>query len=493
MAIWKMVLTCVALSIASLTMAQEDAKTETEAEAPPAAKKVKLAPTLPPAPRQVRLSADLALWFADDSGVASKSGVERVLHPAQTRPQPVLASEKPNERVYVYGSAYSDGAGGMQMWFMRVGRPGAGEGTDVLYAQSKDGITWPKVSECKEVFSVSSPAVILDAFEKDPEKKFKLLGGKKEYKAAYSADGVKWTQYPDIKVNGGDTLTLAQDPYTGEFLCYHKRERIIREEKRRVVALMKSKDLQTWTSPTVVLTPDEEDDKYERNKGESMQIYNMSVFPHAAGYVGLPAMFKITRVSENDPPNASRQDGPIDVQLATSADGLKWARSEPRTAMIPRGQPGSFDAGAILAVCSTAVHTPEYTWVYYTGITTGHGGVMPAKKLSIGLAQWRRHGFASLDARDSGRVETVPMLLSGATLVVNADASKGELKAALLEADGRPIAGYGLEESAVMKADSTAWTAAWQGKKEVPADRPVKVVVEMKGASLYSLGSGVGK
>jgi hypothetical protein len=85
------------------------------------------------------------------------------------------------------------------------------------------------------------------------------------------------------------------------------------------------------------------------------------------------------------------------------------------------------------------------------------------------------------------------MTLTGPMLIVNADASKGELKVALLEADGKPIAGYGLDDSTVMKTDSTAWSASWKGKTQVPSDRPVKVVVEMKGTSLYSLGSGVGK
>ncbi len=448
-------------------------------------------------PRQVKLG-ELPLLFVDDAGVAAKSGVTRTLHAATTRKEPVLESERDKERVYIYGSAYSDvgpgkGPEAVRMWFMTVAPPGTGKGTTVRYAESKDGVTWPKLKECKDVFAVSSPSVIIDAFEKDPAKKYKLMGGKKEYKMAYSGDGISWTQYEGTKESGGDTLTLTQDPYTGEYLCFHKRERVVRGKNRRTVGLMRSKDFVNWGPVKVVLVPDEEDDAFAKEPEQSMQIYNMSVYPHAGGFMGLAMMFQLTDVNEKKGAGQSRQDGPIDVQLTTSRDGETWERSSPRMAMIPRGATGSFDAGAILALSSSVVNTPEHTWVYYTGITTGHGGAMPEKQLSIGLAQWRRHGFASLDAAESqGRVETVPMMLGGPNLVVNADASKGELKVALVEADGRAIPGYGLTDCEPLKADAKAWKAVWKEKKGVPVDRPVKVVVEMKGAALYSVSCGGG-
>lgn len=446
--------------------------------------------------RQVKLGEELPLLFVDDSGVAAKSGVERTLHKAETRKEPVLESERDKERVYIYGSAYADpenGPDAVRMWFMTVAPPGTGKGTQVRYAQSKDGVTWPKLMDCKVVFAVSSPGVLIDAFEKDPAKKYKLIGGKKEYKMAYSGDGINWTQYEGTKEAGGDTLTITQDPYTGEYLCYHKRERIVRGKNRRVVAVMRSTNFVEWGNPKVVLVPDEEDDAFVKEPEQSMQIYNMSVFPHAGGFVGMALMFQLTDVADKKGAGQSRQDGPIDVQMVTSKNGNDWERSVPRMAMIPRGEPGSFDAGAILALSTSLVNTAQHTCVYYTGITTGHGGAMPAKQLSIGLAQWRRHGFASLDAKESGRVETVAVMLEGPRLVVNADAGKGELRVGLLEADGRAIPGYSVEDCVPLKVDATAWTAEWKGKKSAPTDRPVKVVVEMKGASLFSLSSGAGK
>ena len=77
-------------------------------------------------------------------------------------------------------------------------------------------------------------------------------------------------------------------------------------------------------------------------------------------------------------------------------------------------------------------------WIYYSAINTGHGAPVPPKRITIGRAEWRRHGFVSLDAGpEGGEVETQPLQFDSAGLVVNADAGHGELRVAVLEADGR--------------------------------------------------------
>src|SRR4051794_28582781 len=103
-------------------------------------------------PRVIALR-ELPLLFADDSGVASSAGVQRTVHPARTRPQPVLEGSLPQEgsRVYLSGSVYFDEATGLlRMWY--VGHPDlpggrkpkveglrSGKGSFVLYATSGDG------------------------------------------------------------------------------------------------------------------------------------------------------------------------------------------------------------------------------------------------------------------------------------------------------------------------------------------------------------------
>ena len=136
------------------------------------------------------------------------------------------------------------------------------------------------------------------------------------------------------------------------------------------------------------------------------------------------------------------------------------------------------------------MHTKDETWVYYTALTTGHGAPIGPKKISIGRADWRRNGFASLDAGpDGGRVETRPLRFASPTLTVNANASRGRVRVALLEEDGRAIAGFTLDDSVPLAQDATQWIAAWRGQKGVPIDRPVRVAIEMTSVQLFSLSS----
>ncbi|MBI5393782.1 MAG: hypothetical protein HZA91_00645 [Verrucomicrobia bacterium] len=448
---------------------------------------------------------EMPLLFADDSGIASSNGVVRTVHPARTLNAPVIEPDRPWEgsRVYVYGSVYFDEAAGqLRLWYMT--RVQAFKGDFLLHATSRDGVRWIKPSlglhafegssENNILFGIHSPSVLLDTRETDPAKRYKMLGSKGGgYHAAFSADGLRWTSYPKNPVlQYGDTITLTQDPATGEYLAFHKRPAKVRNFGRRVVWLSRSRDFQKWTEPELVFAPDEEDDAWCKKPQERTEVYDMSVFPHAAGFIGLPSIFRVTaarRPKSELTPGQSPDDGPIDVQLATSADGRTWQRTQPRVNVIPRGAPGTFDGGSILGVSSTAVHVGDETWVYYTAMTTTHGGPMPPKRLSIGRAAWRRHGFASLDAAGRGRVETKPLRLGGPSPIINADASRGEVRVALLEADGRPIGGFGLDDSEPLRADATRWTARWRSDASVPADRPVRVVVEMTNARLFSISS----
>lgn len=254
--------------------------------------------------------------------------------------------------------------------------------------------------------------------------------------------------------------------------------------------LSRSKDFITWSKPELVFAPDEQDDAWATAPGQRAEVNNMSVFPHAAGFLGFPTIFRVTAT---DRPAAelghgqSSTDGTLDVQLITSSDGRKWQRTEKREAIIPRGAAGSFDGGSIFGVCSTVVHPDDETWVYYTGINTTHGAPMPPKRIAIGRADWRRHGFVSLDAADSGRVQTKPLRLASSSLIVNADAKGGELRVALLEADGSAIPGFGIEECEPLNADATRWPVKWQSGAAVPTDRDVCIVIQMKKSRLFSL------
>ena len=473
--------------------------------------------TAGPAAAVIRLET-LPLLFADDAGVRLRHDVVRTVHRARTDAQPVVVADRPweGDRVYIYGSVLRDARSGRyRMWYgsrpqpegpgsRRGGVPGMrADGFDVvMVADSADGITWTKPpldlfayrgSRANNiVYDLHSPSVLLDARAGNPAERYKMLGTfDGNYYSAHSPDGLRWTAYPRNPVlTNSDTITMTQDPGTGEFLAFHKKPATVRGHPRRVVWLSRSRDMQSWSDPELVFTADEIDDRWVRTPVERTEVYNMSVYPHAAGFLGLPTIFRVMEQlpRERVAPGQSPVDGPIDVEFATSQDGRTWQRTSRREAVIPRGAPGSFDYGAILGVSSTPVHTDTETWVYYTALTTGHGGPIPPKRIAIGRAVWRRHGFVSLDAGpDGGRVETRPVHLATADLEVNVDASRGRVRVAVLDADGTPLPGFDLDASEPATTDAPRWRPRWRGPGRLPTDRPVRLVFELTNARLYSV------
>ncbi len=74
-------------------------------------------------------------------------------------------------------------------------------------------------------------------------------------------------------------------------------------------------------------------------------------------------------------------------------------------------------------------------------------------------------------------------------IVVNADASRGELRVAVLEENGTPIEGMAARDCDPLRADDMRWKPSWSEKTKVPSDRPIRVVFEMASTRLFSLSS----
>lgn len=441
--------------------------------------------------------------FLDDHLVASRTGTTRRSHACRKLTAPVLKAERPWEqaendrRVYIYGTVLREpGTSGLRMWYNRL--------TSVLCATSEGGIRWerPRLglreyqgSRDNNMVQVRfhSPSLIRDDRDPDLAKRYKMLGyvGKKGYCAAYSSDGLSWHEYAGNPVlAGGDTCTLAQDPATGEYLAFHKLNRNLRGHNRRLVFLAASRDMETWSKPVLVMAPDEIDDAQTRAEGGiCSQFYNMSAFSYAGQWLGMVTHFRFSRRLNQTLPGQSPDDGPIDVQLVHSRDSRTWHRCENRTPVIPNG-PHDYDAGCILGVANQPVTAGDSVWLYYTAITTTHGGAMPEKQISIARAEWRRDGFVSLDAGEQeGTVEMAPLRFAADRLHVNADASGGELVVEVLDASGKGIPGYGRKDCIPIRSDSVRHAVRWQKHAVLPSGTsPIRLRFHLRKTSLFSYG-----
>lgn len=448
--------------------------------------------------------------FVDDREIARREGVVRQAHAAEKLDQSVLVGEAPWEcdgpdrRLYLYGTVLGDPSAGYRMWY-------AGFPDQVCYAVSEDGLHWERPdlglvefegSRANNILPIRlhSPSIILDLNEdvdlSGPSRRYKMLGcgrgtreGEKGYCVAHSADGLEWALYPGNPVlPHSDTCTLAQDRQTGEFLAFHKRTHEYRGHTRRLVYLAVSPDLQTWSDPVLVMAPDEVDDERVRGEGGiGSEFYNMSAFEYAGQWLGLVTNFRYRGAPDVEGPAQSPHDGPIDVQLVHSRDGRDWSRCEDRSAVIANG-PFGYDAGCILGVANQPVIAGDQMWIYYTAITTTHGGCLPEKQITIARASWRLDGWVSLNAGEAGgSVETTPFESTGETLLVNVDAAGGLLTAEVLSEDGACVqAGYEAGECVAIQQDGIRQAISWRDSTALPVSGLIRLRFQFRNAKLFS-------
>lgn len=478
------------------------------------------APSLPKGEKQL---------FVDSVRIREKRGVERVVHPAKKLEHPVLSAEMPwewkerngvpDKRVNIYGTVLRDEeTGAFRMWYSDAG--------DVLYATSKDGVQWERPilnlsGETNQTnLNLHSSSIIYDRFEKDPLKKYKAVGCESRgvdearlqklkdkfelvdwyrdkdhrlYYSAYSADGLNWTADPEPILLGCDTITLSQDPVTGEYLAFHKRQGDPRTVGIRQVFLSVSKDMEHWSEPQPVMVADEMDHREAKKLkgGAYSEFYNMSAFPYAGQWLGFVTHFRRvippSALFGNDEVNGVKRSnaGIIDVQLVHSRDGRLWHRCSDRSPVIALG-PHPYDAGSIFGLSNSPVFVGDEMWIYYTAVATPHGGVAPDRVQTVARAAWRIDGLASLQAKEKGTIETHDFVPQGSHLFVNAEFKKGRLGVEVLDVKGQVIQGYDLESSQIEKQDAVKLAIRWKNTEALPADTPIRLRVHLENGDLFS-------
>ena len=446
--------------------------------------------------------------FVDDSMIARKTGVIRRVHAGRKLDKAVMKAETPSEydgkdrRIYLYGTVLPNPSGGYRMWYHNAANR-------VLYATSIDGVHWERPNLGLVEFEgardnnilpirLHSISIVFDEKDSDPNQRYKMLGCGRNpepigYCVACSPDGFDWKLYSDNPaILGSDTCTLAHDTQTGEYLAFHKHYNELRGHKRRLVYLSVSPDMQQWSEPVLVMAPDETDDEQTRAEGGiNSQYYNMSAFLYGGQWLGLVTHFRYSGTPERTGPEQtgpeqSPHDGPIDVQLVHSRNGRNWDKCEDRSPVIPNG-PHPYDAGCILGVANQPVIAGDEMWIYYTAITTTHGGFVPEKEITIARAAWRLDGWVSLAAGAAGGVvETVDVEPKGEALWVNADVGGGELRVEVLDATGAVIRGYGAEDCLPLRENGVRQVVRWQDQNVLPKARPIRLRFLPQNARLFS-------
>lgn len=464
----------------------------------------------------------------DPSLVGEAIRVSFTPHPARKHPaNPLCKADQPWEGWYVsaFGGTvlFDEQERLFKMWYSAAGKPDFIDGPVTCYAVSRDGLHWekPAVGTLKAkngkphniVAVADCPGVFKDADDPDAARRYKMIAyvSDRGYLALLSPDGLRWAEQgprPIVPISYVDDVVSAfRDRRTGQYVALPKMMTPAFGRQRRTIYLSTSRDFRHWSKLEPAFIADRRDDlgslaRLERvrpllNLPDNFNVmrtefYGAGAYSAESIVIGFPWVFTVSA----NVPGKGNQEGPIEVQLASSRDLETWSRPF-RTPILPLGKPGDWDSGMILTA-GQAIDVGDEVWLYYGGVNHTHGvpalyeknpeGLGTKFTCSIGLASWKRDRFVSADGpAEGGTLTTVPLRFGGKRLEVNATTKgKGEIRVELLDAAGRLLAGFSPSEA--VSGDSLRHRVVFPGKADVAAlvGRPVSVRFHLRDAELYS-------
>jgi hypothetical protein len=244
--------------------------------------------------------------------------------------------------------------------------------------------------------------------------------------------------------------------------------------RRRATMMSTSSDLVHWEKPWFVLTPDD-----TKDEGET-QFYCMSGVIARGGL--LIGTLKVLRDDLPADPGGPKQGIGYTV-LAWSRDGRTWTRDrEPFLDRAP--EKGAWDHAMSWIDCQLPVEDEVY--FYYGGYARGHK-VERFTERQIGLVKIRRDRYVARAAGDTpGTFRTPLAALDAKGLTLNVDAPRGEVRAQLLDANGRPVPGYTFADCRPVSGDSLDAPVKWKKPLAALKGKPVRLEFSLKNAKLYA-------
>jgi hypothetical protein len=467
-------------------------------------------------PGAVGYEPDGRAWLSD-----IPEGVRLSVQPAE-RSEPFLKPEMPWEMGGLsHFSIHRDGER-YRMWYSANAPK---DGAFMLYAESVDGIRWERPdlnlhefrsSRKNNVVAPGHPgeSVFID-LSAPAEERYKLLGSQAWFavdgadidpslgmkrvrrgeetqidgvvRGATSPDGLQWTMIDEpLLALFADSQNVAYyDQELGKYVGYF-RVNMFREDApvgwppnpRRCVGRAETTDFRHWPRPRIVLQPDSQDpptddfytSAYTRYPGNACHLMFSSVY------------------------HRDRDD--LDIQLATSRDGINWTR--PQRAPIIQ-----LDAGEHAIYASpNLVPLAEDRWgIPYLAYKQPHNQeadeARDGRSDAYRWATWRRDRLVALEAPVKGRLTLLPSRCRGKEVVLNYQTeSSGWIRAELIAPESlwpprhsSPIPGFSFDDCEPVSGDSLGQAIRWNGGVDLSslAGRQLCIRIEMVRAKLFSV------
>lgn len=353
-----------------------------------------------------------------------------------------------------------------------------------------------------------------------------------------SPDGLKWKRLPvaALAARSGSQSNMFYDDQRGAYVGYHRTDsgrNVFGKTERRFVTTLLDSLQPPW--PFTRLTQADYDRMAETVRLHPLRPWYLDNGPLTPGGVGpeFPLAFRPT--DGFDPPatdiyvpkavkyewapdtylafpcvyyhyeatrpaarselgedSRHRGSGPIETQLMTSRDGLHWNRY-PRPAWLGVGLTDGWDVHQTY-MAQGMVRRGDEIWMYVYNNEEYHSPVdKTSARRGIFRTVQRADRFVAAMARyeQAGTLCSRPFSFAGKRLVLNVDTgASGDLQVGLLNGDGTPIAGYGLDDCVYVNGNELRYEVEWLhngADLSKFAGRPVRLVIRMRGTSLYAL------
>ncbi len=449
-----------------------------------------------------RTRADAAEWRAgpylllDRSLVDPGSGAVRLVTPPSRLPDPIVTGQE-DGCFQPYVTVIRDPrTRRFRMWYGTPRTPMNGSESSLATIDSEDGIHWQRPHRVlRDPAPIQFGASVLDEGPEFPDARRRYrYGWWKDggLQIATSADGLEWTPLvPGVVLpHNHDINAIDWDPIRKRYLAFVSfvpgdgPARGLRMPHESV-----SDDLIRWRQPWQVVRPDPD---ATLEKGET-QFYCMAG-ALARGEL-LIALVKVLRDDLNCEAGKTARElrdpgrpfaGLGYTCVAYSRDGETWER-ETQPFLDRNPLPGTWDRA--MAWGDDQLLVGDFTYVYYGGYRWGH----KAERFSgrqIGFAQMPRDRYVAYVAGAEPALlrTTARRLGTSVQFTVNAtvDPTEGELRARVLNDEGKPIAGFDFPDCRPVRGDRVNHPLAWSGQNASLRAKTVRLEFNLRHARLYA-------
>jgi len=324
--------------------------------------------------------------------------------------------------------------------------------------------------------------VYYDEKEEDPNKRYKLITTRVDYKGtstvhsvdnftAYSADGIHWSELK-LAFKGGDSFPgLVHLKSRNKWIATTKDQHSNHLIRRTIIAY-ESSDFENWNNGTIWLNGD-------LNDLPDVDYYTSPLWEWPG--TNENAFIMITS-------QMHRTDDSVTPVMCFSRDLNTWSVARENMPILSL----ELGAGKDSYVSNGFVHEDNKFIHYYTHFGEGghNGGSGFGDHAGTYRIIYREDGYTSLYAESHGSVTTIPMNV-GKGLIINADLYHNHayawIKVAIEDDEGMPYEGFGLEDSKLEKIDDIHYRVTWaKDMSELPQKKNHRFKFDMYRAHLYS-------